>query len=199
MSELILNEVNVKAIKYVSGEDGVLVKRVKPDFKKLGPKFGKSMKSVAAAITSMSQADIVTLERNGNVSLDIDGASAVIELCDVEVISEDIPGWLVANEGNLTIALDITITPELKQEGIAREIVNRVQNIRKGRDYDITDKINLTFESNCEIDDALKTFGDYISRQVLAASLSVVPRLNDTAEELDLDGVNVKVEITLNK
>jgi isoleucyl-tRNA synthetase len=199
MSELILNEVNVKAIKYVSGEDGVLVKRVKPDFKKLGPKFGKSMKSVAAAITSMSQADIVTLERNGNVSLDIDGASAMIELCDVEVISEDIPGWLVANEGNLTIALDITITPELKQEGIAREIVNRVQNIRKGRDYDITDKINLTFESNCEIDDALKTFGDYISRQVLAASLTVVPSLNDTAEELDLDGVNVKVEITLNK
>ena len=199
MSELILNEVNVKTIKYVSGEDGVLVKRVKPDFKKLGPKFGKSMKSVAAAITSMSQADIVTLERNGNVSLDIDGVSAVIELCDVEVISEDIPGWLVANEGNLTIALDITITPELKQEGIAREIVNRVQNIRKGRDYDITDKINLTFESNCEIDDALKTFGDYISRQVLAASLSVVPSLNDTAEELDLDGVNVKVEITLNK
>ena len=199
MSELILNEVNVKAIKYVSGEDGVLVKRVKPDFKKLGPKFGKSMKSVVAAITSMSQADIVTLERNGNVSLDIDGVSAVIELCDVEVISEDIPGWLVANEGNLTIALDITITPELKQEGIAREIVNRVQNIRKGRDYDITDKINLTFESNCEIDDALKTFGDYISRQVLAASLSVVPSLNDTAEELDLDGVNVKVEITLNK
>lgn len=198
MSELILNEVNVKNIKFVSNEDGVLVKRVKPDFKKLGPKFGKTMKSVAAAISAMSQSDIAELEKNGNVSLTVDGNQAVIESCDVEIISEDIPGWLVANEGNLTIALDVTITDELKQEGIAREIVNRVQNIRKGRDYDITDKINLQFEANQDTDGAINNFGDYIARQVLAASLSVEDHVDD-AEVLDIDGVNLKVKITLNK
>ncbi|MBQ9073346.1 MAG: isoleucine--tRNA ligase, partial [Muribaculaceae bacterium] len=143
MSDLILGEVNVKNFKFVGSEDGVLVKRVKPDFKKLGPKYGKSMKLVANAITSMSQQDIALLEKNGKVELNAGGELAVIDLCDVEVISEDIPGWLVANEGNLTIALDITITEDLKQEGIAREIVNRIQFIRKGRDYDITDKFSL--------------------------------------------------------
>ncbi len=199
MSDLILGEVNVKNFKFVGSEDGVLVKRVKPDFKKLGPKFGKSMKLVANAITSMSQQDIALLEKNGKVELNAGGELAVIDLCDVEVISEDIPGWLVANEGNLTIALDITITEDLKQEGIAREIVNRIQNIRKGRDYDITDKINLAFESNDETNGAINAFGDYIARQVLAASLSIVDAVSEDVETLDLDGMNLKVSITLNK
>lgn len=199
MSDLILGEVNVKNFKFVGSEDGVLVKRVKPDFKKLGPKYGKSMKLVANAITSMSQQDIALLEKNGKVELNAGGELAVIDLCDVEVISEDIPGWLVANEGNLTIALDITITEDLKQEGIAREIVNRIQNIRKGRDYDITDKISLAFESNDETNGAINAFGDYIARQVLAASLSIVDAVSEDVETLDLDGVNLKVLITLNK
>lgn len=199
MSDLILGEVNVKNFKFVGSEDGVLVKRVKPDFKKLGPKYGKSMKLVANAITSMSQQDIALLEKNGKVELNAGGELAVIDLCDVEVISEDIPGWLVANEGNLTIALDITITEDLKQEGIAREIVNRIQNIRKGRDYDITDKINLAFESNDETNGAINAFGDYIARQVLAASLSIVDAVSEDVETLDLDGMNLKVSITLNK
>ncbi|MBR5898896.1 MAG: isoleucine--tRNA ligase [Muribaculaceae bacterium] len=199
MSELILNEVNVKNFKFVGNEEGVLVKRVKPDFKKLGPKFGKSMKTVAAAITSMSQAEIASLEKNGSVVLDVEGVASTIELCDVEVISEDIPGWLVANEGNLTIALDVTITEELKQEGIAREIVNRIQNIRKGRDYDITDKINVVFAANAETDNAVKAFNDYISRQVLAASLTIADAVTEEVETLDLDGVKVDVSITLNK
>ena len=199
MSELILSEVNVKNFKFVGNEEGVLVKRVKPDFKKLGPKFGKSMKTVAAAITSMSQADIASLEKNGSVVLEVEDVASTIELCDVEVISEDIPGWLVANEGNLTIALDVTITEDLKQEGIAREIVNRIQNIRKGRDYDITDKINLEFASNSETNGAIKAFSDYISRQVLAASLVIADSVSGEVETLDLDGVKVDVSISLNK
>ena len=197
MSELILNEVNVKGIKFVGNDEGVLVKRVKPDFKKLGPKFGKTMKVVANAIASMSQQDIISLEKNGNIALDVEGNSAVVELCDVEVISEDIPGWLVANEGNLTIALDITITDDLKQEGIAREIVNRIQNIRKGRDYDITDKIAVVFARNVETDAAITAYSDYISRQVLASSLTIAEVLDGEIETLDLDGVNVNVSISI--
>ena len=197
MSELILNEVNVKNFKFVDNEAGVLVKRVKPDFKKLGPKFGKTMKAVAAAITSMSQQEIASLEKNGNITLNVDGNEAVIEVVDVEIISEDIPGWLVANEGNITIALDVTITDDLKQEGIARDIVNRVQNIRKSRDYDITDKINLVFAPNADTDAAINAFGEYIARQVLATSIVVGDITSlDGVETLEIDEIKVDVSIT---
>ncbi len=197
MSELILNEVNVKNFKFVDNEAGVLVKRVKPDFKKLGPKFGKTMKAVAAAITSMSQQDIASLEKNGNITLNVDGNDAVIEAIDVEIISEDIPGWLVANEGNITIALDVTITDELKQEGIARDIVNRVQNIRKSRDYDITDKINLVFAPNTDTDAAINAYSDYIARQVLATSITIGDVANlEGVETLEIDEITVDVSIS---
>ena len=197
MSELILNEVNVKNFKFVDNEAGVLVKRVKPDFKKLGPKFGKTMKAVAAAITSMSQQDIASLEKNGSITLNVDGNDAVIEAIDVEIISEDIPGWLVANEGNITIALDVTISEELKQEGIARDIVNRIQNIRKSRDYDITDKINLMFAPNADTDAAINAYSDYIARQVLATSITIGD-INGTegVETLEIDEIKVDVSIT---
>ena len=197
MSELILNEVNVKNFKFVDNEAGVLVKRVKPDFKKLGPKFGKTMKAAAAAITSMSQQDIASLEKNGNITLNIDGNDAVIEAIDVEIISEDIPGWLVANEGNITIALDVTITDELKQEGIARDIVNRVQNIRKSRDYDITDKISLVFAPNADTDAAINSYSDYIARQVLATNITIGD-INgaEGVETLEIDEIKVDVSIT---
>ena len=197
MSELILNEVNVKNFKFVDNEAGVLVKRVKPDFKKLGPKFGKTMKAVAAAITSMSQQDIASLEKNGNITLNVDGNDAVIEVIDVEIISEDIPGWLVANEGNITIALDVTITDELKQEGIARDIVNRVQNIRKSRDYDITDKISLVFAPNADTDAAINAYSDYIARQVLATNITIGD-INgaEGVETLEIDEIKVDVSIT---
>lgn len=199
MADLILNEVNVKTIKYVGNDEGVLVKRVKPDFKKLGPKFGKAMKSVAAAISSMSQADIATLERNGSMEFDIDGVKASVELADVEIISEDIPGWQVANDGNITVALDVTITDELRNEGIARDIVNRIQNIRKGRNYDIVDKIKLTFAPDPATEEAIKAYGDYIAKQVLATSLEVAQLADDAAAEvLDIDGTEVKVLIELN-
>ena len=131
VKNLIMNEVNVKEVRFVDGAAGVLVKKVKCDFKKLGPKFGKQMKAVAAAVAEMSQEAIGELEKNGKYTLNLDGAEAVIEASDVEIFSEDIPGWLVANEGKLTVALEVTITEELRREGIARELVNRIQNIRK--------------------------------------------------------------------
>ena len=160
VQSLILSEVNVKELKFVDNTAGILVKRVKPDFKKLGPRYGKIMKQLAAAISNMTQEEILTFEQNGKFIFVIEGQEAVIEAGDVEVISEDIPGWLVANEGRLTVALDITVTDELKREGIARELVNRIQNIRKTNGFDITDKIEVSLESNAETDVAVEEYKD---------------------------------------
>ncbi|MCM1477119.1 MAG: isoleucine--tRNA ligase [Bacteroides sp.] len=202
MRNLILSEVNIKELELVGSDSGILVKRVKPDFKKLGPKFGKAMKQIAAAIQGLSQDSIAAFERNGYVELDVIGAPAKVELSDVEIISEDIPGWLVTNEGNLTVALDITVTPELRREGIAREIVNRIQNIRKDRGYEITDRITLVFEpsENAEANEAIKEYSSYICHQVLAEALAVKPINNTDAAQvstLDIDGMNIRVMITL--
>ncbi|MDE7394418.1 MAG: isoleucine--tRNA ligase, partial [Muribaculaceae bacterium] len=196
MQDLILSEVNVKDIKFVSSEDGVLVKRVKPDFKKLGPKFGKTMRSVAKAITEMSQADINAFERNGVITIEVEGNPATIEVADVEIFSEDIPGWLVANEGNVTIALDINVTENLKNEGLARELVNRIQNIRKSRGYDITDRITVTISPEESIERALKEYGNYIANQVLADKVELmdVDKVADD-EMLDIDGLIVKCNV----
>ncbi|MCM1483439.1 MAG: isoleucine--tRNA ligase [Muribaculaceae bacterium] len=201
MSRLILSEVNVKEMQLIDNSESTLVKRVKPDFKKLGPKFGKSMKQVAAAIAAMSAGDIAALEADGKVMLEVNGAPAEIALSDVEIISEDIPGWLMANEGNVTVALDITITPELKNEGVAREIVNRVQNIRKERSFEITDKIDIVIEPSDLTDGAVNEFADYISNQVLANSLVVAPVQpgDEDVAVLDIDGRNINVRITLCK
>ena len=200
MSDLILSEVNVKEIKFVDNDGGMLVKRIKPDFKKLGPKFGKSMKSVAKALETASQQDILTLEREGHITLDLDGTPATVDAADVEIISEDIPGWLVTNDGNVTVALDITITDNLKREGIARELVNRIQNIRKGHGFDITDRIDITIAPNDAIKAALETYRDYIMKQVLAATLDVA-ELNTVAddEHLDIDGVEICVNVKAHK
>ena len=137
VKDLIMSEVNVKEVRFVEGASGVLVKKVKCDFKKLGPKFGKQMKAVAAAVSEMSQEAIAELEKNGKYTFQLDGGEAVVEATDVEIFSEDIPGWLVANEGKLTVALEVTVTEELKREGIARELVNRIQNIRKSSGFEI--------------------------------------------------------------
>jgi len=188
VAPLVLSEINVKELESVDSGEGILVKRVKPDFKKLGPRFGKMMKKVAAAIQTLTPAEVAALERDGSVTLTVDGEAATVERGDVEIISEDIPGLLVANEGNLTIALDIEVTPELRAEGIAREIVNRVQNIRKARNYEITDRITLIFASpSQEVRDALTRWSDYVAAQVLADSIDVAD--TDTlagAERLDL-------------
>ena len=187
MSALIKNEVNVKEIKFVSNEEGVLVKKVKPDFKKLGPKYGKIMKLLAAQITSMSQKDIIEFERQGSFTFNVNGEDATVELSDVEVISEDIPGWLVANEGSLTVALDITVSDELRREGIARELVNRIQNIRKNSGFEITDKIDVVITPNEATDEAVKEYSDYIARQVLAESITIAEIAEADRKELDMD------------
>ena len=197
MSSLILSEVNVKNIKFVGNEDGMLVKRVKPDFRKLGPKHGKVMKQLGKMISEMSQADIIEFEKNGSFTFTIDGTQATVEACDVEIISEDIPGWLVANEGNLTAALDITVTEELRREGIAREIVNRIQNIRKDNDFDITDRIKVVISKNENSDAAITEYTDYISKQVLADSLVICDSVaGDDTTQLDMDDYTLTVKVT---
>ena len=195
VKNLILNEVNVKELKFVDNAAGILVKRIKPDFKKLGPRYGKIMKSLAAAIQGMSQEDILAFEAAGTFTLNVEGQEAAVELADVEIISEDIPGWLVANEGRLTVALDITVTENLRKEGLARELVNRIQNLRKSNGYDITDKINVTVLSSDEMDDAIKEFNEYIANQVLAVSVEITEHAISDATVLDFEDFNLSVRI----
>ena len=190
---LILSEVNVKELEFVDSANGMLVKRVKPDFKKLGPKYGKIMKPLAASIQGMSQEEINELEKRGRFAFRIEDQEAVIELADVEIISEDIPGWLVANEGRLTVALDITVTDELRKEGIARELVNRIQNLRKSKDFDITDRIAVRVSSNPSFDRAITDFGDYIRAQVLADSIEIVAQ--PLEDEIEIDDEKLTIEV----
>lgn len=193
---LVLNEVNVKEMRFVDNTDGILVKKIKPDFKKLGPRYGKIMKALAAAIQQMSQEDINAFEKAGSFTLRVNGEDAVIDRADVEIISEDIPGWLVANEGRLTVALDITVTDELKKEGLARELVNRIQNIRKSSGFDITDKVNIKIASTAGMDEVVRSFGDYISNQVLAKSIEVTNEPIPNATALDFEDFTLDVLVS---
>ena len=195
VKDLIMSEVNVKEVRFVEGASGVLVKKVKCDFKKLGPKFGKQMKAVAAAVSEMSQEAIAELEKNGKYTFQLDGGEAVVEATDVEIFSEDIPGWLVANEGKLTVALEVTVTEELKREGIARELVNRIQNIRKSSGFEITDKINIVLSKNPDTDDAVNEYNTYICNQVLANSLTLADEVAD-GTELNFDDFSLYVKVT---
>ena len=195
VKSLILNEVNVKDMKFVDNTAGILVKRIKPDFKKLGPRYGKIMKTLAAQIQQMSQEDINAFEKAGTFTLQVEGQEAVIERADVEIISEDIPGWLVANEGRLTVALDITITDDLKKEGLARELVNRVQNLRKSSGFDITDKVNITVASSTEMNDAINDYKEYIANQVLANSIEIADEPIADATTLDFEDFTLAVKV----
>lgn len=195
VKNLILNEVNVKELKFVDNAAGILVKRIKPDFKKLGPRYGKIMKSLAAAIQGMNQEDIMAFEAAGTFTLNVEGQEATIERADVEIISEDIPGWLVANEGRLTVALDITVTEELRKEGLARELVNRIQNLRKSNGFDITDKITVTVLSSDEMDGAIKEYNEYIANQVLAVSVEITDHAISDATVLDFEDFSLSVRI----
>ncbi len=200
IADLVKNEINVKEVSIVGSDGNIIVKSVRPDFKKLGPKHGKNMKAVAEAVKALDSAQVGRLESEGSIILDVNGTSVSLDLQDVDIISEDIPGWLVANEGALTIALDVTVTPELRREGLAREVVNRIQNIRKSRGYDITDRITLTFAPSADTDEALREHADYISRQVLATALEIAPvdTADSLVEHLVIDDVNLDVRIALN-
>ena len=194
VKNLIMNEVNVKELKFVEGA-GILVKKVKCNFRTMGKKYGKLMKTVAASVDALSQKQIAELEKTGRLSIKIADAVDTVEIFaeDVEIISEDIPGWLVANEGSLTVALEVELTDELRQEGMAREIINRVQNIRKESGLEITDRIRVTLAPNPDVEKSVSSFDEYIKTQVLADSIVIAP--NDGAE-VEFDDFKLNIQIT---
>ncbi len=195
VKNLIMSEVNVKELKFVEGA-GVLVKKVKCNFRTMGKKFGKLMKGVAAQMAALSQEQIAELEEKGTITLNVDGQEAVVEAADVEIISEDIPGWLVANEGNLTVALEVELTDELLKEGMARELINRIQNLRKESGLEITDRICVAIAPNQQVADAVESFGDYIKTQVLADSIEIA---DNDGTETEFDDFKLNIKITKNK
>ena len=191
VKELIMNEVNVKELKFVEGQ-GILVKKVKCNFRTMGKKFGKMMKAIAAATAAFDQDQIAALENNGQTELDIDGQKVTIEAADVEIISEDIPGWLVTNEGNLTVALEVELTDELRNEGVARELINRIQNLRKESGLEITDHISVVITRLEAIEKSMGDFADYVKEQVLADSIELG---DNDGVELDIDEMKLNIKI----
>lgn len=191
VKELIMNEVNVKELKFVEGQ-GILVKKVKCNFRTMGKKFGKMMKAIAAATAAFDQDQIAALENNGQTELDIDGQKVTIEATDVEIISEDIPGWLVTNEGNLTVALEVELTDELRNEGVARELINRIQNLRKESGLEITDHISVVITRLEAIEKSMGDFADYVKEQVLADSIELG---DNDGVELDIDEMKLNIKI----
>lgn len=192
VKDLVKNEVNVKEVKFVEGS-GVLVKKVKCNFRTMGKKYGKLMKGIASIMDTLSQENISDLEQQGKLTITVEGQDIEIEACDVEIISEDIPGWLVTNEGNLTVALEVELNDELRNEGMARELINRVQNMRKESGLEITDRINIAISPNESIENAVNGFADYIKGQVLADNIEI--REND-GSEVEFDDFKLKIDIT---
>lgn len=194
VSDLIKNEVNVKEIELLDDASGILVKKIKPNFKALGPRFGKDMKLVAKEIQSFDQTIISALEQNGEYILEVNGKNITLQLSDVEISSQDIEGWLVANANGLTVALDVTISDELKKEGIARELVNRIQNLRKDNDFEVTDSINVSFEKNDIIAKAIADNGDYIKTETLANNIDFEANIKNGVL-IEFDDIKTKIQI----
>jgi isoleucyl-tRNA synthetase len=198
IEHLILTEVNVKELQYLTDTSGILVKKIKPNFKELGPRFGKSMKSISAEVAKMNQKDISALERDGIFTLNIPEGPIQIVVKDVDILSEDIPGWLVANEGKFTVALDVTVSEELRNEGIARELINRIQNLRKDAGFDVTDKIHISILKHSAINKAVEIHRDYIASQTLANEIVLVdfePVGSSSNIEIDADIITaIKVD-----
>jgi isoleucyl-tRNA synthetase len=196
--DLILAEVNVKEVEYIDDTASILVKKIKPNFKTLGPKYGKLMKDISTAVVAMGPQDIMAFENNKSCQLTINGQELTITIDDVEIISEDIPGWQVANEGRLTVALDVTVSDELRFEGIAREFVNRIQNIRKEAGFDVTDKITVKIEDIDFVREAVKRHSAYIGSQTLATAVTLTSTFSGSVREVEIDEVVVKVEVGRN-
>ena len=194
VSELIKSEVNVKEIELIDEGSGMLVKQIKPDFKALGPRFGKDMKAVAAAISAFDQQQIATLEKDGQISVFINEKSTILALADVIISSQDIEGWLVANTNGVTVALDVTITPELRNEGIARELVNRIQNLRKDSGFEVTDRIEVALEENEKLTDAVTQNLKYIKEETLTEVLQFQPKIEE-GTEIAFDDIETRISI----
>ncbi|MFV0592021.1 MAG: isoleucine--tRNA ligase [Draconibacterium sp.] len=197
VSSIILAEVNVKEVEFLTDTEGVIKKKIKPNFKTLGPKYGKIMKQIAAAVNQFDQATISDIESSGEYELTVGNDIVKLTLDDVEIQTEDIPGWTVATEGQMTIALDINVTEALKEEGIAREFINKIQNLRKESNYEVTDRIRLSIEKNEAFNKALESHREYICTQTLADSLTLLEEVDQTlAKEVEIDkDVNAKIEI----
>ena len=191
VKDLILNEVNVKELKFAEGQ-GILVKKVKCNFRVMGKKYGKQMKAVAAKMESLTQEEITAFEKQGTISFHVNDDLISVVIDDVDIISEDIPGWLVSNDGNITVALEVELTSELRKEGLARELINRIQNMRKDTGLDITDRIIVTVSPYAEMDDAVKDFSDYIMSQVLADNIIIA---NNNGSEIEFDNFNLNIQI----
>ncbi len=196
VSDLIKAEVNVKEIELIDDASGILVKQIKPNFKTLGPRFGKDMGLISKEIQKFSPEQINQLDREGTLTVDISGKSIILSLEDVEITSQDIPGWLVANSGNITVALDITITESLKREGIARELVNRIQNIRKDSGFEVTDKIKVQLQPDGLLEESVNENRSYIMSETLTESLDFASELNGNSTEIEFDDIKTKILIT---
>jgi len=195
IEELIKSEVNIKSIEYLTDTEGFIKKKLKPNFKTLGARMGAKMKSVAAAILQMSQHDITTLEKQKNFSLMVENEPVEIQITDVDIIAEDIPGWSVANKDNLTVALDVTLTPELQEEGNARELVNRIQRMRKDNGYEVTDRITVYIQEYEPFKSAIIHYSDYICAEILADDIKLVANL-DNGTEIEINDVNLNILIS---
>ena len=195
VKDLVLSEVNIKEIEYLEDTAGFIKKKIKPNFKTLGRKLGKDMKSAAQLINSLGQEDIDQIEKTGVYALTIGDAHYDLTTEDFEISADDIPGWQVASDREITVALDITLTDELKKEGIARELINRIQNIRKSSDFEVTDRINVVMTATDEISQSLESYSDYIATEVLADNISLQNDLK--GEPIDIvDGLSVAIAVT---
>ena len=195
VEDLVKAEVNVKEIEYLDPDNTFISKKIKPNFVALGKKLGPKMKAVSAALAQFTQEDIATLEKEGQYNLSIDGEPVILQITEVEISSEDIPGWTVASKGHLTVALDVTITPELEAEGNAREFVNRIQKIRKDSGFELTDRIDVKVAAPNGMKDSLAQFKDYICAEILADKLEIVPEIQD-GTEIEVNDVSLNVIVS---
>jgi isoleucyl-tRNA synthetase len=195
VAEMVQAELNIKALEVIDASSGQITRKVKPDFKRLGPRLGPQMKLLAPAVAQLSQADILALEATGSVTLMLEGTPFVLQRDEVEILSEDVPGWSVASENGVTVALDITLTEALKQEGIARDLINRIQNLRKSRGLEVTDRIRIALHAQAEWQAAAEAYKSYICAETLADAISY--ELADDAVEIEIDGTTGSLNIVL--
>jgi isoleucyl-tRNA synthetase len=192
VEDLIKAEVNVKEIEYLNPDNTFISKKIRPNFVALGKKLGAKMKAVASALAQFTVEDIACLEKDGQYNLSIDGEPVILQLAEVEISSEDIPGWTVANKGSLTVALDVTVTPELEQEGNAREFVNRIQKIRKDSGFELTDRVEVKVSAADRLKDSLAKFKAYICAEILADKLEILSELQE-GTEIEVNDIPLKV------